>query len=218
MTQDVTSSARKGGKSTARWRTVDIVVASAVAVAFGVVFWAWGKLWNTTQPAFTGFPPAQAFMYGVWLVPGVLGALVIRKPGAAIYAELVAVDRVGAARHGLGPAASCSTAWSQGAAPELVFAFLLLPLLAAARGARSRAPPPGWRPPCWTWRSTTPTGPAAGSSTYALLLAASSVVVAGPRLLAAGAGARAHRGAGAVRLRARPGPGLTVPLPVGLRA
>ena len=72
------------------WRTVDIVVASSVAAAFGVIFWAWGQLWNTAQPAFTGFPPAQGFMYGVWLLPGVLGALIIRKPGAAIYTELVA--------------------------------------------------------------------------------------------------------------------------------
>ena len=29
-------------------------------------------------------------MYGVWLMPAVLGALVIRKRGAAIYTELVA--------------------------------------------------------------------------------------------------------------------------------
>ena len=72
------------------WRTVDIVVASAIAVAFGVVFWAWGQLWNSTQAAFTGFPPAQAFMYGVWLVPGVLGPLVIRKRGAAVFCALVA--------------------------------------------------------------------------------------------------------------------------------
>ena len=74
----------------AGWRTVDVVVASAIAVAFGVVFWAWGTLWNAVQPAFTAFPPAQGFMYGVWLMPGVLGALVLRKRGAAVYVELVA--------------------------------------------------------------------------------------------------------------------------------
>lgn len=90
MTQDVTSSARKGGKSTARWRTVDIVVAAVVAVAFGVVFAAWGALWNFTLPAFAAFPPAQAFMYGMWLVPGVVGGLLIRKPGAATFVEVVA--------------------------------------------------------------------------------------------------------------------------------
>jgi energy-coupling factor transport system substrate-specific component len=106
-----------------RWRTVDIVVASSIAVAFGVVFWAWGQLWNTTSAAFAGFPPAQGFMYGVWLLPGVLGALIIRKPGAAIYTMVVASL----------VSALLGTPWGlqvvvyglvEGAAPELVFAFL----------------------------------------------------------------------------------------------
>jgi ABC-type thiamin/hydroxymethylpyrimidine transport system permease subunit len=71
-----------------RWRTVDIVVASAIAVAFGVVFWAWGLLWNGPADAIP--LPGRAFMYGIWLVPAVLGALVIRKPGAAFVTETVA--------------------------------------------------------------------------------------------------------------------------------
>ncbi|GAA3765229.1 ECF transporter S component [Micromonospora maritima] len=73
-----------------RWRTVDIVVASVIAVAFGVVFWAWGLLWSATDAAFAFFPPAQALLYGVWLVPAVLAGLIIRKPGAALYCETVA--------------------------------------------------------------------------------------------------------------------------------
>ncbi len=73
-----------------RWRTVDIVVASVIAVAFGVIFWAWNLVWSATEGAFTFFPPAQAVIYGIWLVPGVLGGLVIRKPGAALYCEFVA--------------------------------------------------------------------------------------------------------------------------------
>ncbi len=72
------------------WRIVDIVTAATIAVAFGVVFWAWSLLWATASPAFVAFPPAQGFMYGVWLMPGVLGALIIRKPGAAVFVELVA--------------------------------------------------------------------------------------------------------------------------------
>jgi energy-coupling factor transport system permease protein len=81
MTQPPTSS---------RWRTVDIVVASVIAVAFGVIFWAWNLVWSATEGLFTFFPPAQALIYGVWLVPAVLGGLVIRKPGAALYCELLA--------------------------------------------------------------------------------------------------------------------------------
>ena len=163
--------------SVTSWRTVDIVVASSIAAAFGVIFWAWGQLWNTAQPAFTGFPPAQGFMYGVWLLPGVLGAMIIRKPGAAIYTELVASII----------SAFLGTAWGlqvvlyglvEGAAPELVFAFLLyrswkLPAALAAGAAAGLAAAlldlalyyadwsGGWQ------------------VTYALLLAASSLVVAG---------------------------------------
>jgi energy-coupling factor transport system substrate-specific component len=77
---------RRGG----RWRTVDIVVTAVLGVAFGVVFWAWGLLWAGTGPAFAAFPPGQALMYGVWLVPAVLAPLVVRKAGAGLFAELVA--------------------------------------------------------------------------------------------------------------------------------
>lgn len=71
-----------------RWRTVDIVVAAVIAVAFGVVFWAWNVLWNGPADAIP--LPGRAFMYGVWLVPAVLGGLIIRKPGAAFFTETVA--------------------------------------------------------------------------------------------------------------------------------
>ncbi|SCL67880.1 energy-coupling factor transport system substrate-specific component [Micromonospora citrea] len=76
--------------TTTRWRTLDVVVAAVIAVAFGVIFWAWGLLWRAVDPAFAFFPAGQAIMYGVWLVPAVLGGLVVRKPGAALFCEAVA--------------------------------------------------------------------------------------------------------------------------------
>ncbi|WP_026185762.1 ECF transporter S component [Salinispora pacifica] len=76
--------------TTKRWRTVDVVVAAVIAVTFGVIFWAWGLLWSVATPVFAFFPPAQAIMYGVWLIPAVLGGLVIRRPGAALFCEMVA--------------------------------------------------------------------------------------------------------------------------------
>lgn len=105
-----------------RWRTVDIVVASVIAVAGGVVFWAWDQLWTTTTSAFSVFPPAQAVMYGVWLAPGVIGALIIRKPGAAFYTELVAsvVEALLGNAWGLSVVAY---GVAQGLAPEIVFAL-----------------------------------------------------------------------------------------------
>jgi energy-coupling factor transport system substrate-specific component len=67
---------------------VDIVVAAVLGVAFGVVFWAWGLLWNGPADAIP--LPGRAFMYGVWLIPAVVGGLIIRKPGAAFFTETVA--------------------------------------------------------------------------------------------------------------------------------
>jgi energy-coupling factor transport system permease protein len=76
--------------NTYRWRTIDIVIASIIAVAFGVIFWAWNLLWSATQGAFSFFPPAQTLLYGVWLMPAVLSGLIIRKPGASLYTETLA--------------------------------------------------------------------------------------------------------------------------------
>lgn len=73
-----------------RWRTVDILVTAVIAVAFGVIFWAWDLLWSATDSAFTFFPPAQAVLYGVYLLPAVLAGLIVRKPGAAVFAEAIA--------------------------------------------------------------------------------------------------------------------------------
>lgn len=71
------------------WRIVDIVVAAVVAVAFGVVFLAWNALYAATSPIFAFLPPAQAIMYGVWLLPAVLVGLIVRRPGAALFGGLV---------------------------------------------------------------------------------------------------------------------------------
>jgi energy-coupling factor transport system substrate-specific component len=72
-----------------RWRTVDILVAAVVSAAFGVVFFAWNALWIAVTPLFVALPPAQAVLYGVWLLPGVLVGLIVRRPGAALFAGVV---------------------------------------------------------------------------------------------------------------------------------
>lgn len=74
-----------------RWRVVDIVVASVVAVASGVVFWVWGQVWNPVSgPVTAVLPGFQGILNGPWLFAGVLTALIVRKPGAALYGEVVA--------------------------------------------------------------------------------------------------------------------------------
>jgi energy-coupling factor transport system substrate-specific component len=106
--------------SDTRWRTRDIVVAAVVGVAFGVAFWAFGAVWQAI--AFVG--PIQNILYGAWLMPALVAPLIIRKPGAALFAELVAA----------GLSALLGSSWGvdtllsgfvQGAAAELVFAFTL---------------------------------------------------------------------------------------------
>jgi energy-coupling factor transport system substrate-specific component len=71
------------------WRVIDIVVAAVVAVAFGAVFQAWNALYTATAPLFAFLPPAQGVMYGVWLLPAVLIALIVRRPGAALLGGTV---------------------------------------------------------------------------------------------------------------------------------
>jgi energy-coupling factor transport system substrate-specific component len=123
MTTVYGGTASAAGQET-RWRTRDIVVAAVIGVAFGVVFWAWNLVYAGVEPIFAFAPPARDIMYGVWLMPAVLAPLIIRKPGAALFAEMVAAS----------VSALLGTVWSvdvllsgfiQGAAAELVFAFTL---------------------------------------------------------------------------------------------
>ena len=108
----------------ASWRVVDIVVASVLGVAFGVVFQVWNGAWELAKPVFIGFPPVQGLMYGIWLVPAVLVPLVVRRPGAALLAELVAaaISALLGAQWGL---QTLVYGLLQGAAAELEFAFTL---------------------------------------------------------------------------------------------
>lgn len=119
-----------------RWRTRDIVVAAIIGVAFGVVFWAWGAMWSGFDALFVFAPPAKDLLYAVWLVPAVLAPLIVRKPGAALFAEMVAAGVSTLIGSQWGPDTLLS-GFVQGAAAELVFAFLLyrswsFPVLAVA--------------------------------------------------------------------------------------
>lgn len=73
-----------------RWRVVDIVVASVIGVASGVIFWAWGLAWSPLSAILTFTPGLEGLLAGGWLFAGVLGGLIIRKPGAALYTEVIA--------------------------------------------------------------------------------------------------------------------------------
>ncbi len=108
-----------------RWRVVDIVVAAVLGVAIGLVFWGWntvGGTWFGLADAVT--PGLGGIAVGIWLLGGVVGGLVIRKPGAALVVELVAAIVSSL----IGNQWGISTVFSglvQGLGAELIFALFL---------------------------------------------------------------------------------------------
>ena len=107
-----------------QWRVVDIVVASVIGVASGVIFWAWGLAWNALSLPLAFLPGLSGLLTGGWLFAGVLGALIVRKPGAAFFTEVVAafVSMVIGTQWGWGTMVSGVI---QGLGIELVFAIFL---------------------------------------------------------------------------------------------
>jgi energy-coupling factor transport system substrate-specific component len=75
------------------YRTVDLVTATMLGVAFGVVFWAWNLIYRGASAPFDALlPPLTALLAGPWLLAGVVAGLVVRRPGAALLAEMVAAS------------------------------------------------------------------------------------------------------------------------------
>ncbi len=108
-----------------RWRVVDIVVASVIGVASGAVFLVWNVASEpVTAPLKALLPGLQALGGGFWLFAGVLTALVIRKPGAALYGELLAAT-VSALVGNQWGATTLVSGLTQGLGAELVFLVFL---------------------------------------------------------------------------------------------
>lgn len=110
------------GRSYLRWRIVDIVVASVLGVAAGLIFLLWniGYLGPKTvlEPLLPGL---QGLLDGPWLFAGVLGALVIRKPGAAVYTETLAAVVSALVGNQWGGFLTLEAGLVQGLGAELVF-------------------------------------------------------------------------------------------------
>ena len=106
------------------WRVVDIVVAALIAVAGGVLFWAWSQGANLITPLPAAYAPLSGLYAGGWMIPAVLGALIIRKPGAAIFCEAVAAsgELIMGSQYGLTVLIS---GLLQGLGSELIFAAFL---------------------------------------------------------------------------------------------
>jgi energy-coupling factor transport system substrate-specific component len=107
------------------WRVVDIVVAAVLAAACGLVFTAWGAISSGPYGVLGAITPgAEGLGNGPFLFAGVLGGLVIRKPGAAVFTELVAavIEALAGSQWGLSVLLSGAI---QGLGAEIVFAVLL---------------------------------------------------------------------------------------------
>ncbi len=116
------SPARIRTKIVWRWRVVDIVVAAVIGVAAGVIYWAW----QFPAAAFAAaLPGVQSLGYGIWLLAGVLAALVVRKPGAALFAELVAAVVEALVGNAWGGPITILYGVIEGLGAELIFALFL---------------------------------------------------------------------------------------------
>lgn len=73
-----------------QWRGIDFVTLAVLGIAFGVAFWGWDVALYPVISAAIVFPPLGSLTLGVWLIPAVVGALLVRRPGAALYTEVIA--------------------------------------------------------------------------------------------------------------------------------
>jgi energy-coupling factor transport system permease protein len=70
------------------WSTRDIVVTAALAVATGISFVVFDWVWLVVSGA--GGPFVGQALAGFWLLGGLLVPYIVRRPGSAIFGELVA--------------------------------------------------------------------------------------------------------------------------------
>lgn len=114
------SRGRRSGMALDRtWRTLDIVVVAVIAAAFGVFMAGFNVVYQAAGGA-AGSP--LNVLYGIWLLPAVIAPAIVRKPGAALFAELVAASLSVLVVNQWGPDAILS-GFLQGLGAELAFAL-----------------------------------------------------------------------------------------------
>ncbi|MGH3472240.1 MAG: ECF transporter S component [Nocardioidaceae bacterium] len=86
-----TTARAAGPRPLSSWRTIDIVTAAMIGVVLGVVYWGWSAAYTTlASPLDKLIGPSVGLLGGPWLLAGVIAGLVVRRPGAALFAELLA--------------------------------------------------------------------------------------------------------------------------------
>ncbi|MDO4412659.1 ECF transporter S component [Cutibacterium sp.] len=79
-------------KPALRYRTIDIVTPVMIAVAFGVIFLGYSALYSLLKPVTSLYEPAEGILAGIWFLPALIAGLIVRKPGAALLAEILAAS------------------------------------------------------------------------------------------------------------------------------
>ena len=73
-----------------RWTAADIAVGAALGVACGLVFWGFNFAYAWLSPLIDGILPGLAsVLHPLWYFSRTLAVIILRKPGAAIYVNLV---------------------------------------------------------------------------------------------------------------------------------
>ena len=73
------------------WRVIDFAVAAVLAVVLGVGMWGYDTFaYAPVGLLFSAVPWLFGLQFGIWTLPAIAGALIVRRPGGALFAELIA--------------------------------------------------------------------------------------------------------------------------------
>lgn len=93
------------GVSRLKWRPVDIAVGAALGAACGVIFWGFNFAYMPISSVLGAVLPGLASVtHAMWYFSGTLALLILRKPGAAMYVNVVGtlVETVIGSQYGVG--------------------------------------------------------------------------------------------------------------------
>jgi len=127
-----------------RWTTWESILTAVLGGVIGVLFWLWGLFWELLEFIKAGIPgygyAVRDLFYGLWFLAAILVPYIVRRPGAALAAEMVGaiVSSLLGSQWGLTVLIS---GLAQGGLAEVVFAlrgykhYDLPTLIAASAGA-----------------------------------------------------------------------------------
>jgi len=82
-------------KAIERWTTWESILSAVLAGVIGILFFAWGlSIWKVLDVVKSGIPgygrAIRDLFYGFWFLAAILIPYIVRRPGAAVAAEVVA--------------------------------------------------------------------------------------------------------------------------------